>query len=77
MANYTVINTTPSQLANVNGGGTDVDAHSYKNGVTLTNTELATLASTSGAFVTSDLTGVANAEQIKRIAGIAGAYVST
>ena len=76
MANYTVINTKPTQQANVNAGGTDVDAHSYKNGVPLDNTELAALASTAGIFVTSDLTGVANAEQIKRIAGIAGHYPS-
>lgn len=77
MATYTVINTKPTQLVDVNAGGTDVDAHSYKNAITLTNTELAALASTQGAFVTSDLAGVANAEQIKRVTGIAGAYVST
>lgn len=76
MAAYTVINTTNAQLANVNAGGTDVEAFSYKNAITLTNTELAALASTKGAVVTSDLTGVAEAEQIKRIAGIAGAYLS-
>jgi hypothetical protein len=43
MANYTIVNGSDEQLVNVNGGGTDVDAYSFKDGVTLTNTELATL----------------------------------
>jgi hypothetical protein len=43
MANYTIVNGSDQQLVNVNAGGVDVDAYSYKDGVTLTNTELATL----------------------------------
>jgi hypothetical protein len=43
MANYTVVNGSDEQLVNINGGGTDVDAYSYKNGVTLSDAELATL----------------------------------
>lgn len=76
MATYTVINATAAQLANVNGGGTDVEAYAYKNAITLTSGELVTLAGTKGAFVTSDLTGVAEAEQLKRVAGVAGMYLS-
>lgn len=77
MATYTVINTKNTQHANINAGGTDIDAHTYKNGITLDNTELAAACSTQGIFVTSDLTGVANAEQLKRIAALAGSYVSS
>ncbi len=77
MATYTVVNGTEAQLVNINAGGTDVDALTYKNGITLTNAELAAVASTSGAYVTSDLTGVADAVQLKRVMAIAAQYVST
>lgn len=77
MATYTVVNGTEAQLVNINAGGTDVDALTYKNGITLTNTELAVVASTAGAYVTSDLTGVADAVQLKRVMSIASQYVST
>ena len=76
MADYTIVNGTDEQLVNVNAGGTDVDAFTYKNGVTLDNTELAALCATLGAYVTSDLTGVSNAVQVKRVLGIASQYVS-
>lgn len=75
MAAYTVINARDSQLTDVDGS-TDVAPHSYKNGITLTNTQVAAACSTQGVFVTSDLTGVADAEQVKRIAGLCGAYLS-
>lgn len=52
----TVINGTGSQLVNVNAGGTDVDAMSYKESVLLTETEAAALASTPGVFVTGPTT---------------------
>lgn len=57
MVNYTIINGTEAQLVDVNGGGTDVDALSTKDGVTLTNTELATLLTTNGVAVVKDQTG--------------------
>lgn len=76
MATYTIINGTETQLANVNGGGTDVEALSAKDGVTLTNGELAAVASTQGVAVTSDLTAVAAATQLKRVIGVASQYVS-
>jgi len=71
MADYTIVNGSDEQLVNVNGGGTDVDAYSYKDGVTLTNTELATLldGSTFGkknVAVFANLTGDAAAEAKKR-----------
>lgn len=77
MATYTVVNGTEAQLVNINAGGTDVDALTYKDGITLTNTELATVASTQGVYVTSDLTGIADATQLKRVLAIASHYVST
>lgn len=77
MATYTVVNGTEAQITNINAGGTDVDALTYKNAVTLTNTELAAVASTQGVYVTSDLNGVADAVQLKRVLGIASQYVST
>lgn len=77
MADYTVVNGTEAQLANVNAGGTDVDALTYKDAITLTNTELAALCSTPGVYVTSNLSGVADAVQLKRVMGIASQYPST
>lgn len=62
---------------NINAGGTDVDALTYKNGITLTNAELATVCSTQGVYATSDLTGVADAVQLKRVLGMASQYLST
>lgn len=76
MATYTVVNGTEAQLVDVDGS-TDIDALTYKNGITLTNTQLASLASTFGVYVTSDLTSVADAVQIKRVMGIASQYPST
>ena len=76
MADYTIVNGTDAQLVNVNAGGTDVDAYTYKDGVTLDNTELAEVCATPGVYVTDDLTGVANAVQVKRVLGIASQYVS-
>lgn len=76
MATYTIINGTETQLANVNGGGTDVEALSAKDGVTLTNGELAAVASTQGVAVTSDLTGVSFAQQVKRVIGLAAQYLN-
>lgn len=77
MAAYTVVNGTEAQLVNINAGGTDVDPLTYKNGITLTNTELAVVASTPGVYVTSDLSGVADAVQLKRVMSIASQYLST
>tara|TARA_R110000868_G_scaffold120108_1_gene318912 strand:- start:320 stop:553 length:234 start_codon:yes stop_codon:yes gene_type:complete len=77
LATYTVVNATLSQLANINAGGTDVDAQTYKDGITLTNAELAAVCSTQGVYATSDLTAVADAVQLKRILGVASQYVST
>ena len=80
MANYTIVNGNSTALTDVNGGGTDLDPHSYKDGVTLTNTELATLldGSTFGkdVAVMSDKTGDAQAQQRKRAAALAALYAS-
>lgn len=75
MANYTIVNGSDEQLVNVNGGGTDVDAYSYKDGVTLTNTELATLLDGSSfgkknVAVFADQTGVVASEAIAHKRGI-------
>jgi hypothetical protein len=69
MANYTIVNGSDEQLVNVNGGGTDVDAYSYKDGVTLTDAELATLLDGASfgkknVAVFADQTGVGAAEQV-------------
>lgn len=76
MATYTVVNGTEAQLVNINAGGVDVDALSYKDGITLTTAELAAVAGTAGVYVTSDLTGVADATQLKRVMAIAAHYQS-
>jgi hypothetical protein len=76
MASYTIINATEATLTDVNAGGVDVGAMSYRDGVVLTNTELATLCSTQGVTVTSDLTGVAFAAALKRAIGIAAGYLN-
>jgi hypothetical protein len=77
VANYTIINGTESQLVDVNAGGTDVDALTYKDGVALTNTEIATLLGTAGVAVLKDQTGLASAAQLKRVVATAGLYAST
>lgn len=79
--NYTVVNGSDQQLVNINAGGTDVDAYSYKDGITLTNTELATLldGTTFGqknVAVFADQTGDAQKIQKKRSAALGALYVS-
>lgn len=76
MVDYTVINGTEADLSNVNAGGVDVGAMSYRDGVTLTNTELAVLCTTLGVAVIKDQTGVAYGSQIKRAIAIAGLYLN-
>lgn len=80
MATYTIVNGSDEQLVDVNGGGTDVDPYSYKDGVTLTNTELAALLSSSfgkkNVAVFTDQTGDSQKEQRKRSAAIAAHYLS-
>ena len=81
MANYTVVNGHDAQLANINAGGTDVEAFSYKDGITLSDAELATLldGASFGAkdvAVFADLTGDAAAQQKKRAAALAAMYLS-
>jgi len=77
MAAYTIINGTDSQLSNVDGSSTNVDAHTYKDGVTLDSSHLTTLLTTAGVAVVKDLTGVADATQKKRIIAVASLYAST
>lgn len=77
MAAYTIINGTESQLANVDGSSTNVDALTYKDGVTLDSSHLTTLLGTAGVAVLKDLTGVADAQQLKRVVAIAAMYAST
>lgn len=78
---YTIVNGSDQQLANVNGGGVDVEAMSFKNGVTLTNGELAALLDGTSfgqrnIAVFADLTGDAAAVQKKRSAALASLYPS-
>jgi len=78
---YTVVNGSDQQLANINGGGTDVEAYSYKDGVTLTNGELAALLDGASfgqrnIAVFANLTGDAAAVQKKRSAALASLYPS-
>jgi hypothetical protein len=76
----TVIN-GGSAIANINGGGTGVDEFTYKDGVTLTSTELATLVDGvtfhKNIGVVFDMTGFTDATQLKRILAIASLYPST
>lgn len=76
MAAYTVVNGTEADLSNVNAGGVDVGALSYRDGITLTNTELATLCSTPGVAVMSDLSALASAKALKRTIGVASGYLN-
>lgn len=72
MTDYTIVNGTNSQLVDVNGGGTDVDALTYKDGVTLTTAEIATLLATAGVAVLKN----APSQALKRVVGIASGYLS-
>jgi hypothetical protein len=74
VAAYTVVNGTEADLSNVNAGGVDVGSMTYRDGITLTNTELATLCSTKGVAVIADQSGLADAVQIKRAIGLASLY---
>jgi|SRR4030095_13876737 hypothetical protein len=79
--NYTIINGSDEQLVNVNAGGTDVDAFSYKDGVTLTQTELVTLLDGASfgkkdVAVVADLTGDTSATQKKRSISISATHLS-
>ena len=79
--NYTVVNGSDEQLANINVGGTDVEAFSYKDGITLTGAELATLLDGTSfgkrdVAVFADLTGDAAASQKKRSAATAANFLS-
>lgn len=81
MVDYTVVNGSDQQIVNINAGGTDVDAYSYKNGITLTNTELATLLDGASfgqrnIAVFADHTGQSQTDQRKRSAAIAALYLS-
>ena len=85
MADYTVVNGSDSQLVNINAGGTDVDAYSYKDGITLTDAELAALLADASAeaisgqrnvAVFANLTGDAQAAQRKRSAALAAHFPS-
>ena len=80
--NYTVVNGSDQQLANINAGGTDVDPYTYKDGITLTNGELATLLDGSSfgqknVAVFADQTGDSQKLQKKRSAALAALYLST
>lgn len=76
MATYTLINGTEATMTDVNVGGVDVGAMSYRDGVTMTDAELATFCGTLGCAATKDGTGVAFKEQIKRAIGIASMYLN-
>jgi hypothetical protein len=83
MADYTIVNGSDEQLANVNAGGTDVDAYSYKNGVTLSDAELATLLDGTSfgqknVAVFADQTGEPEAEAVahKRVIQL-GAFTAS
>lgn len=75
-ADYTIVNGTEAQLVNVNAAGVDVDPKSYKNAVSLTNTELAALLATAGVAVLKDQTGIVPIRQMRRVVRIAGTYAS-
>lgn len=51
MVDYVIINSTAVELTNVNVGGTDVAAYTISGNVTLTDAELATVASLNGVAV--------------------------
>ena len=72
MAAYTVINGSDATLSAIDGGSTNVAPHTYKDGITLTNTQLAAVLTSAGVACVKDLTGVADAMQKKRILAVAG-----
>jgi hypothetical protein len=76
----TVIN-GGSALVSINAGATGVDELTYKDGITLTNTELATLLDGvtfhKNVAVVFDMSAFADAQQLKRVLGIAALYPST
>ena len=85
MATYTVVNGSDAQLVNINAGGTDVDAYSYKDGITLTDAELAavladasaeTISGQRNVAVFADLAADSQATQRKRSAALAANFVS-
>lgn len=81
MADYTVVNGSDEQLVNINAGGTDVDPYTYKDGITLTNTELAALLDGTSfgkknVAVFANQTGDAQKLQKKRSAALAALYLS-
>lgn len=51
MVDYVIINGTAAELTNVNAGGTDVAAYTISGNVTLTDAELAIVASLDGVAV--------------------------
>jgi hypothetical protein len=77
MVAYTVINGTEADLLNVNVGGVDVGSLSYRDGVTLTDAELAALCVLKGVAVIKDQTGAVDAKAIKRVIAIASTYANT
>lgn len=76
MVDYTIINGTESQLANVNAGGTDVEALSTKDGVTLTNTELAALLTADFVAVMKTQGASATKSQAFRVISTASKFTS-
>jgi hypothetical protein len=76
MVDYTIINGTEAQLANVNAGGTDVEALSTKDGVTLDNTELAAVLTNDYVAVMADQTGSATRTQAFRVVATASKFLS-
>lgn len=54
MVDYTIVNTTASELTNVNVGGIDVAPRTIKQNVTLTDAELAAAVALSGVVVVKD-----------------------
>ncbi len=80
MATYTVIN-GGSAIANINGGGVDLDELTYKDGITLTSGELVTLLDGvtfhKNIAVCFDYTGFNSAEQLKRTLAIASLFASS
>jgi hypothetical protein len=82
MADYTVVNGSDQELTNINAGGSDVSAYSFKNGITLSGAELAALLDGTSfgqknVAVFADLTGDAAATQKKRSAALGAMFAST
>ena len=77
MVDYTIVNGTAATISNVNAGGTDISAYTFRNGVTLTNTELAAYLTNGTVAAFPDLTSSDAAAQIKRVLGVASKYPNT